>query len=217
MNREACGARGEQTAKPLPAESIGIAFGRAGEVGRRQLCQILAIGERAEHEFDRRPPIAEIVRQRLLAADVGLARGLVDRTRGAHLGGEKIFQLALSRIAQADAHFLTSRRRIDFDSLARRKPGYRIGIRRMDPVRAAVKGYAEAGRVGDAAAADMIGRFDQGVTAAGGREPARGGDPGRTGPDDNDVDIARSRSRQWRAQRRTRRKRSGSGKKRAAA
>ena len=55
-----------------------------------------------------------------------LARRLVDRTRGAHLRGEKVLQLAFARIAQPDAHLLALRRRINFDAAARGELGHRL-------------------------------------------------------------------------------------------
>ena len=58
----------------------------------------------------------------------------------------------------------------------------------MDPVRAAIERHAESARVGDAAAADMVGGLDQREAPARGGNPARGGDAGRAGADDDDVD-----------------------------
>ena len=78
-----------QCAETLPAESVGIAFGGFREIHRRYLRQLLAAAEWAEHEFDRWPPVAEIVRQRLRARDVALARGVGDGAIGAHLRGKK--------------------------------------------------------------------------------------------------------------------------------
>ena len=59
----------------------------------------------------------------------------------------------------------------------------------MDPVRAAVVGHAESARFGDAAAADMVGGFEQHELSSGGGDPARGGDAGRARADDHDVDF----------------------------
>ena len=70
--------------------------------------------------------------------------------------------------------------------------------------------------VGDAAAADMVGRLEQHVAPAGGGDAARGGDAGRTGADDDDVDRARRRGAR-RRDGRTRRKRGRSGEERSAA
>ena len=60
-------------------------------------------------------------------------------------------------------------------------------------MRAAIERHAEALRIGDAAAADMIGGFDHHIAPAGGGEPARGGDAGGAGADDDDLDRARTR------------------------
>ncbi len=57
----------------------------------------------------------------------------------------------------------------------------------MNPVGAAVVWHAERARIGNAAAADVVGGFDQHELSAGGRDPARGGDPGSAGADDHDI------------------------------
>ena len=58
----------------------------------------------------------------------------------------------------------------------------------MNPVRAEIVGNSENPRVGHAAPADVIGRFQHHIAAAGGRKPARGGDPRRAGADNHDID-----------------------------
>ena len=188
------------------------------KVDSGQFRQILAAGKRPKHELDGGAPIAEIVRQRLLARYVALARGVDDRTGGAHLRGEEVFQLALARVAQPDAHLLARRRRIDFDAAARRKLGERIEVGRMDPMSAKIKRNAEGARVRDAAAADMIGRFDHHEVPVRRSDAARSRDPGRACPDDDDVGLRRAR--RGCADRRARHKRGrgrGGGKERAAA
>ena len=52
---------------------------------------------------------------------------------------------------------------------------------------AAIVWHAERARVGDAAAADVIGGFDQHELAAGGCDLARRRDPGGAGADDDNV------------------------------
>ena len=149
--------------------------------------EILAAAERAEHELDCLPPVAEVVRQRLPAGDVALARSLGDRAVGAHAHGQEILQLAFARVAPADAHLLACRRRIDVKPPARRSLGHRIEVGRMDPVGAAIIGHAESARIGDAAAADVVGRFDHHDLPLGGRDPPRRGDAGGARADDDDV------------------------------
>ena len=182
-----------QRAETLPAERIGVALGGAGEIHCRDLGEVLGAPERAEHEFDRRSPVAEIVGQRLRARDVALARGIGDGAIGAHPQGEEILDLALARVAPADAHLLALRRRIDLDAAARRELGDRIEVGRMNPMRAAVIGHAESARVGDAAPADMVGRLDQHELAPGGGDFTRGRDTCRTGSDDDHVDAGQGR------------------------
>ena len=107
----------QQRAEALAAERVDVALDRAREIHRRDLVEILAAAERPEHELDRRPPVAEILRQRLLQLDVGLAaRGILDRAVRAHECGEKILQLAFARVAPADAQLLARRRRIDVEA-----------------------------------------------------------------------------------------------------
>ncbi len=190
LNRKPLGESREQRAKTLLAERGRIALGGLGEIGRRHLRQVLGAIIRAEHEFDGGAPIAEVGRHHLLARNIGLARGIVDGARGADLGGQEILELALARVAAADAHFLALRRRINVEAAARRELRHRIEIGQVNPVRAAVVGHAEGLGVGDAAAADMIGRFDQYIAPAGGSDAARSGDAGRAGADNDDVGRA---------------------------
>ena len=77
---------------------------------------------------------------------------------------------------------------------------------------AAVERHAERLGVGDAAAADMIGRFDEYVTPPGGGDAPRRGNAGGTGADDDDVDRGCRGRRRGRGGR-TRRKGRGRGEK----
>jgi hypothetical protein len=160
-------------------------------------------------------PVAEIARHRLLGRNVKLARSVVDRARGAHLGGEKILELAFAGKAAADPHLLALRRRIDVDAARRGGSGQRIEVGQVNPVRAAIEWHAEALGVGDAAAADMIAGFDHDVMTAGGGEFSRGGDAGRSGTDNDDLD--RAGRRRGGAEGRTRRERGGGGEERTSA
>jgi hypothetical protein len=56
---------------------------------------------------------------------------------------------------------------------------------------AAIERHAEALHIGDATAADMIGRFDHHIAPSGGCETARRGNPGGAGADDDDIERAR--------------------------
>ena len=104
----------QQRAESLPAERVVVAIDRAGEIDGRDFVQVLAAGERSQHEFDRLLPFAEVLGQRLVGWNVGLAarRGR-DGVVGAHEAREEILEFALARIAPADAHALAGRRRID--------------------------------------------------------------------------------------------------------
>ena len=84
---------------------------------------------------------------------------------------------------------------------ARCQLGYRIDIERVDPVRAEIVGNVERAGVGHAAAADVVGGFDQHEVSAGGGEPACGGNPRRSGADDHDIGGGRAGRRQLRTQR----------------
>ena len=142
------------------------------------------------------PPVAEVVRQRLRARHVRLARGVGNGAIGARLRSQEILKLAFARIAPADPHFLARRRRIDFNAAAQLQPGYRIEIGHVDPVGAAVIRHAEGACLCNAAAADMVGGFEQHESSPGRGDAARGGDTGRTGADDDDVDVpSRRRNR----------------------
>ena len=140
---EALGERGEQRAKALPAECRRVALGgarnRTTTPAPRSLPQLNGPSTNSIVAA----PIAEIVRHRLLARHIGLARDVGDGARGAHLGGEKILELAFARIAPADAHLLARRRRIDVDAAARRELGQRVDVGQVDPMRAAVERHAE--------------------------------------------------------------------------
>ena len=118
LDRDTLGERGDERAKTLAAEHIGIALGGFREIHRRDLRQFFAAAKRAEDEFDRGPPVAEIVRQRLRASDIALARGVGDGAVGAYLYGQEILKLAFAGIAPADPHLLARRRRINFDARA---------------------------------------------------------------------------------------------------
>ncbi len=164
-----------------------------------------------------RAPVAEIGRHGLLAGNVGFARHLVDGARGAHLGGQEILQLALAGITQADPHLLALRRRVDVHAAHRRELGHRVGIRQVDPMRAAIERHAEAFHIGDATAADVIGRFDHHIAPPGGGKTARRGDPGGASPDDDDLERTRGRRRRRRSARGAGRQRGGGGEKRTSA
>ena len=70
----------QQRAETLAAKRIDVALGGFREVIGRDFAQFLAATVGAEHEFDRRPPIAQVLGQSIVAIDVGLAaRGLSDR------------------------------------------------------------------------------------------------------------------------------------------
>ena len=62
-----------------------VALGGFGEIDGRHLRQFLAATEWAKHEFDGRPPVAEVVWQRLSAGYVALARRVGDAAVGADL------------------------------------------------------------------------------------------------------------------------------------
>jgi len=193
LHREALGERCEQRTKTLLAERGRVALGGLGKIERRHLSQVLGAIIRAKYEFDGGTPVAEIAWHHLLARNIGFARGIVDGAGDADLGGQEILEFAFARIAAADADLLALRRRIDVKPAPRRELGHRIAVGQIDPVRAAVEGHAEGLGVGDAASADMIGRFDQHIVPAGGGDAARGGDAGRAGADNDDVGLAGTR------------------------
>src|SRR3954447_26668662 len=114
---------GQQRAEALAAESIDVPFGRAREVERRNLRQILATTEWTEEELNGRAPLAKILWQRLRARHVALARGFSDRGGGAHLQRQKILHLTFARETPADAYALTRRSRIDVEPALGRKLG----------------------------------------------------------------------------------------------
>ncbi len=150
----------QQRAEALPAESVDVALGRFREIHRRDLAQILAAAERPEKEFDRRLQVAKILRQRLQAGHVDLAaRGILDRAVAAHERGQKILELALARIAAADAQPLPRRGRIDIEPGGERELRDRIDVRHVDPVRAEIDRHAEKARIGEAAPAGAARRL----------------------------------------------------------
>ena len=119
-------------------------------------------------------PVAEILRQRCSAGHIGLAAGgLLDGAVRAHERRRENLQLALARIAPADPQLLSARRRIDIEPGAGRELRHRIDVRHVDPVRAEIEGHAENARIGDAAAADAVGRLDR--SRPGGRRRRSGG------------------------------------------
>ena len=58
-------------------------------------------------------------------------------------------------------------------------------------MRAAVVGHAESAGVGDAAAANMAGGFEQHELSSGGGDPARRSDACSACADDHDIEIGR--------------------------
>ncbi len=136
--------------------------------------RFFAAAERPEHEFHRRAPVAQILRQRLHAGDIGLAaRGILDGAVRAHDGGEIVLHLAFARVAPADAQLLSGRRRIEIEPGAHRELRHRIDVRHVHPMRAAIERHAEDAVVGDAASADMVARLDQREAPPGRRELSR--------------------------------------------
>src|SRR5262249_8301653 len=95
---------GQQRAKALAAEGIGVALRRAGEVDGRNLGQILAAAEWAKKELDARAPFTEVLRKRLRAGHVALAGRLENRRIGAHQHSQIVLHLAFAREAPPDAH-----------------------------------------------------------------------------------------------------------------
>ena len=120
------------------------------------------------------------------------ARGVLDGAIAAHERGEEILELALARITAADPQPLPARRGIDIEPGAEREFRDRIDVRHVDPVRAEIDGHAETARIGEAAAAGAVGGFQHDRALAGRHDAAGGGDAGRAGADDRDVDIGRA-------------------------
>ena len=196
LHRQIGGEPREQRAVSLPAIRVGVALERAREIHRRDFIEALAAGERPEHEFDRGPPVAQILRQRLHAGDIGLAaRRLLDRAVRAHQRREIVLHLAFARVALSDAQLLPRRRRIDVEPGARREPRHRIDVGNAHPVRAAIERHAEGARIGDAAPADAIARLDQREAPARGRDLSRRRNARRARADDRHIGFARGRGR----------------------
>ena len=128
--------------------------------------------------------------------------------------GEEFLHLAFARIAAADAHALAGRRRIDVEARSGRELRHRIDVRHVEPMGAAIERHAEGLRVGDAAAADVIGRLDHHEAALGGGDTARRRDAGGAGAHDDDIDVARGRNG---AEGGARRERGGAGEEGTAA
>jgi len=180
----------EQRADPLPAERIDVALGGFGEIRRRYLAQRLGAAEWSEHELHGRAPLAEILRQRLRAGDVGPAVSrIVDGAIAAHEARQKILHFAFARIAQPDPQPLTRRRRIDIEPGPDRELRHRIEVGHVDPMRAAVVGSAEGAHVGEAAPAHAVARFQERESTAGRHDATRGRDAGSPGAHDDDVDV----------------------------
>src|SRR5262249_52630742 len=145
----------DQRSQTLPACDRRVAVLRADLVDRGYVFQILAGEIGAEHEFGSAGPIAEFLRHDRCAADVGLARGVVDGAIGFHQRRQKIFGFAGAREAAADANFLARWSRRDVEARRARQPDHRVGLGIVDPARAAVEGYLEGRTIRDAAAADL--------------------------------------------------------------
>ena len=204
----------QQRAETLPAECIHIALGGFREIHRRDVAQILAAAEWAEEKFHHRPQIAEIVGQRFRAGDVRLAaHGILDRAIAAHERGQKIFKLALARVAAPDAQALSRRGGVDTDARALRKLRDRIDLRHMDPVRAEIDRDTPEPRVGQAASADIVGRLENERALSRCLDAPRRRDPGRAGADDRDIGTCAARLAKGRRGGKPR----GGGEKRASA
>ncbi len=195
LHRQPLREIGDQRAKALPAELIDVALGGLCEIGSRDVREVLGAAERAEHELDRRLPVGEVLRQGCLAGNVGAAAaGLEDGAVRAHHGGEVVLHLDFAGVAAADAELLGRRRRIDVEPGARDERRDRIEFGRVDPVGTAVIGHAERRRVGEAAAADAVGRLEHDEPRLGGGDAARSGDAGGAGADDDDFRIRTGRA-----------------------
>ncbi len=195
LHRQALREIGDQCAKTLAAELIDVALGGLCEIRGRDVGEVLGAAERAEHELDRRLPVGEVLRQRRSAGDVGAAAtGLDDGAVRPHHRGEVVLHLDFAGVAAADAELLGRRCRIDVEPGARDERRDRVELGRMDPVRPAVIGHAERRRVGEAAAADAVGRFQHDEPRLGGGDAARGGDAGGAGADDDDFRIGTGRT-----------------------
>ena len=109
LDGEPLGQRRDERADARLAKGGAPALGGFGEIQCRELREVGGVIVRPKHEFDGRAPVTEIARHRLRTGDVRSARGVVDRARGADLGGEKVLELARAGITSADPHFLTER------------------------------------------------------------------------------------------------------------
>lgn len=86
----------------------------------------------------------------------------------------------------------------------------RIGLGRVKPMSATIDRHAKGLRIGDAASADVVGRFQQHDAALGSEDMTGRGDAGDAGADHHDIDVVRLlRQRECRRGHR----RSGTGKK----
>jgi len=214
LDRRPKGELGHQRAEPLPAERGDLAFGRFGEIHRRDVAQGLAAPEISEHEFHRRAPVAEIVGQRLGARNVDLAAGRIGNAAiAAQEIGEEIFRFAFARIAKPDPQPLARRHRIDVEPDFDRELRQRIEIGHVDPTRPALIRNAEGSRVGEAAAAPALTRFQDHEPASGRGDAARGRNACSPGAHDQDVEIGLNR---WSREHGRRRNGDGTGEKRAA-
>ena len=166
FDRDPLGERGEQRAESLPAERVDIALGGSRRSRRPRpapgpcrsrtgRARIRSVGRQSPRSF------GSACAQETSALRAASAMARLART----CSGQKILKLAFARVAPADAHLLARRRRIDFDAARGAELRHRIEIGHVDPVRAAVVRHAEGARIGDAAAADMVGRFDAARTA----------------------------------------------------
>ncbi len=129
LDRDAFGERGEQRAEALPAERIGVALGAIWR-NRRPRPAPDPCRSRTGRARIRRSAASR--RDRSAAPARRRHRPCARRRRWRALArtcsGQKILQLALARIAPADAHLLARRRRIDFEAAARRELGQRIEV-----------------------------------------------------------------------------------------
>jgi hypothetical protein len=137
--RELC----EKRTQSLPAKCAVVAFGRAGNIDRREFREILAAAVGTQEEFDGRPPFAQVFRQDLRTGNVALARGVMDSGVGPNQACEEIFHLAFARVAPADAHALPGRREIEVKTSLRGELGNGTIVSQVNAVRAAVIRHAE--------------------------------------------------------------------------
>ena len=125
---------------------------------------------------------------------IGLAaRAVLDGAFGSHQDRKIFLELALTRIAAADPHLLAGRRWIDFKPGSHHQLGDRIAVRRAQPMRAEIVGDAEGRGLGDAAAADPVGGFEQHCASSERLDAAGGSNAGCARPDDRHVGFGRKR------------------------